>query len=280
MKNIVLKVLGVIFMCACLFDCSCNQTENTERDGLSFPVPGSSVQSPDGSTPKADNASTDTDKTENETTVEDKSDENTHESDTTDRQETEQNISDNDWNLILVNPWNSLPEDFEVTLTNLKDGHKVDERAYPDLQAMMDDMRAEGLSPYICSSYRTMEKQQSLYKRQINQYLNKGYSEAEAAIEAGRWVAVPGTSEHQTGLALDIVASYHVVLDESQEDTAEQKWLMQNSWKYGFILRYPNGKTDITGIYYEPWHYRYVGKTAAKEIFESGLTLEEYLGIR
>ena len=95
--------------------------------------------------------------------------------------------------------------------------------------------------------------------------------------EAGKWVAVPGTSEHQTGLALDIISSSYQVLDRDQENTAEQRWLMENSYKYGFILRYPSDKSEITGINYEPWHYRYVGKEAAKEIYEKGLCLEEYL---
>ena len=95
--------------------------------------------------------------------------------------------------------------------------------------------------------------------------------------EAARWVAQPGTSEHQTGLALDIVAAGYQILDEEQEDTAEQKWLMENSWKYGFILRYPSEKSDITGIGYEPWHYRYVGKAAAADIYRTGVCLEEYL---
>ena len=184
---------------------------------------------------------------------------------------------DGSWNLLLVNPWNPLPEDFEVEFVNLNGGHKVDSRAYEDLQAMMDDCRAAGLSPYICSSYRTYDYQKGLHERQINKYLSYGYSYEEAYAEASKWVAVPGTSEHQTGLALDIVASYYVVLDESQEDMPEQKWLMEHSYKYGWVLRYPNDKTDVTGIYYEPWHYRYVGKEVAKEIHDRGICLEEYL---
>ncbi|MBQ1224267.1 MAG: M15 family metallopeptidase, partial [Oscillospiraceae bacterium] len=83
--------------------------------------------------------------------------------------------------------------------------------------------------------------------------------------------------EHHTGLAVDIVSVGNQRLDGTQENTAEQRWLMENSWKYGFILRYPKGKTHITGIYYEPWHYRYVGKEAAEEIFARNITLEEYI---
>lgn len=182
-----------------------------------------------------------------------------------------------DWRLMLVNKWNSLPEDFSVKLTTLANGHAVDERVYPDLQAMMDAARAQGLSPIICSSYRTQEKQQSLFEAQVNKNLAQGCSRAEAEKKAGEWVAVPGTSEHQTGLAVDIVALDYQLLDENQEKTPEQQWFMEHSWEYGFILRYPTDKNEITGIEYEPWHYRYVGKDAAKEMMEKGLCLEEYL---
>lgn len=99
----------------------------------------------------------------------------------------------------------------------------------------------------------------------------------DAKAKAGRQVAVPGTSEHQLGLAVDIVDVSYQLLDTNQENTDVQKWLLENSWRYGFILRYPTDKTDITGIVYEPWHYRYVGKEYAKEIYEKGVCLEQYL---
>lgn len=206
-----------------------------------------------------------------------------NESTTSEEQTTEEptsavrTVDKTQWNLILVNKWNSIPDDYSVNLTQLKDGHSVDERIYPDLQQMMDDCRADGLNPVICSSYRTNEKQTKLFNRKISQYLDRGYSQAEAERLAGKIVAVPGTSEHQLGLALDIVDSAYQTLDEKQENTDVQKWLMVNSWKYGFILRYPTDKRDITGITYEPWHYRYVGKEAAKEIYDAGICLEEYL---
>lgn len=182
-----------------------------------------------------------------------------------------------DWNLILVNPRHKLPHDFSVDLIELKNGHAVDRRAYPALQAMMDDARSQGLSPLICSSYRTREKQQELYTRQVSAYMERGYERKEALKEAGKWVARPGYSEHQTGLALDIVSQAYQLLDKNQENTPEQRWLMKNAYRYGFILRYPEDKTQLTGIGYEPWHYRYVGKKAAKEIYKKGLCLEEYL---
>lgn len=184
---------------------------------------------------------------------------------------------DEAWALILVNAEHPIPEDYTVTLTLLRNGQAVDRRAYPDLQEMVDDMRAKGLSPLICSSFRTQEKQQKLYDAQVQKYLDKGYSREAAEEEASKWSAYPGTSEHQTGLALDIVSTAYQVLDEKQESTPEQAWLLENSWKYGFILRYPPEKSEITGIFYEPWHYRYVGKAAAKEIYDAGICLEEYL---
>ena len=182
-----------------------------------------------------------------------------------------------DWRLILVNPWNAIPEGYGVDLAQLKNGQAVDERCYPDLQEMMDDCRDQGLSPLICSSYRSQQKQEALFENRRNSLLAQGYSQEEARAEAGKAVALPGTSEHQLGLAVDIVDLSNQNLDESQEDTAVQGWLMENSWKYGFILRYPRGKEDITGIDYEPWHFRYVGRAAAEEITRLGLTLEEYL---
>lgn len=182
-----------------------------------------------------------------------------------------------DWKLLLVNPQYSLPDDFSVNLTQLRNGQAIDSRAYPDLQNMVDDARAEGLSPLICSSYRTTEMQESLFSNKVSRLLDQGYSPERAETEAGRWVAVPGTSEHQLGLAVDIVAESYPYLDEQQENTPEQKWLMENAYRYGFILRYPADKCHLTGIGYEPWHYRYVGKKAAKQMNETGMCLEEYL---
>lgn len=181
------------------------------------------------------------------------------------------------WNLVLVNPDTPLPENYEINVKQLDNGQAVDERCYDALQNMMNDCRRAGLRPVICSSYRTQEKQQMLFDNQVEKWKNQGYSEDEAKMQAGKLVAVPGTSEHQLGLALDIVDISYQLLEEEQENTPTQKWLLENSWKYGFILRYPKDKTDITKISYEPWHYRYVGKKAAKEIFDAKICLEEYL---
>ncbi len=182
-----------------------------------------------------------------------------------------------EWYLMLVNKWNPIDRNYEIDLIELNNGHSIDRRAYPDLQDMMDDARAEGLSPILCSSYRSNQKQRDLFANQVAKYTAQGMSEEEAEIEAAKWVAIPGTSEHHTGLAVDIVALDYQLLDEGQADTPEQKWLRENSYKYGYILRYPPDKSDLTGINFETWHYRYVGKETAKEIFEQGICLEEYL---
>ncbi len=183
------------------------------------------------------------------------------------------------WNLTLVNWEHPLPEDYSAPeLVQLRNNQAIDARAYPDLQNMMDAARAEGLSPLICSSFRTYEDQEQLYQDQVELELRRGYQEGEAEEQAAFWVARPGTSEHEMGLAVDIVDTNYQILDQRQENTAVQRWLMEHCWEYGFILRYPTDKSAITHIGYEPWHYRYVGKESAKAIIESGLCLEEYLG--
>jgi len=172
-----------------------------------------------------------------------------------------------------------MPEGYvdNIELSEIRRGHYIDSRAYDALVEMFDAARAEGLDPLVCSSFRTHEKQTELYNKQVKAWIDDGYSEEQAKIEAAKWVAIPGTSEHQLGLAVDIVARSYQRLNEKQEKTAEQQWLMKNSYKYGFILRYPNDKSETTGIGYEPWHYRFVGKEAALAIYESGLCLEEFL---
>ena len=182
------------------------------------------------------------------------------------------------WNLILVNGDHPLPQDFQIpALTQLRNNHAIDQRAYPALQRMMDDCRAEGLQPTICSSYRSWEKQEELFQRKVQSCLPQAGSLEEAEEQAALWVARPGTSEHQAGLAVDIVDKSYQLLDEGQEDTAVQKWLMEHCAEYGFILRYPTEKSALTGVGYEPWHYRYVGEEAAGEIMSRGICLEEYL---
>ncbi len=176
-----------------------------------------------------------------------------------------------EWNLIVVNKWNELPEDYSVELTELSNGQKVDSRIYPYLQEMFDAARAEGVYPVVREGYRTGEEQQEILNDKIQTYINQGYSQSRAERTAKEWVALPGTSEHQLGIAVDINADKSMC---SNEDV--YAWLAENAYKYGFILRYPPGKQEITGTSYEPWHYRYVGEEAAREINERGICLEEY----
>ena len=179
-------------------------------------------------------------------------------------------VSD-EWNLVVVNRWNELPEDYDIELMELSNGQKIDERIYPYLQEMFDAARAEGIYPIVREGYRTEEEQQAIFDEKVQAYINEGYSRSRAERTAKEWVALPGTSEHQLGIAVDINA------DKSKSSNDEvYEWLAENAHEYGFILRYPQGKTEITGTSYEPWHYRYVGEAVALEIYERGICLEEY----
>ena len=175
------------------------------------------------------------------------------------------------WNLMLVNSRYRIPDDYSVELIRLSNGEQVDSRIYPDLQEMFADARGAGYSLFVRAGYRSEEDQENLMEDKIEAYRQEGYSQREAEREAEKWVAKPGTSEHELGLAVDINA-------EGQTDGNRlYQWLADHSWKYGFILRYPAEKEEITGIDYEPWHFRYVGKQAAKEMYEQDLCLEEYV---
>jgi D-alanyl-D-alanine carboxypeptidase len=184
--------------------------------------------------------------------------------------------------VIMVNPWNYVPADYEPDLVPLTSAHgvqgsQVDRSCYDALIAMIDDCNKVAPQAYVVSSYRTMEHQTSNYNNKVKFYRDQGYDEQTARQKAATSIAIPGTSEHQLGLAVDIIDTDLWVLDSRQAELPAQKWLMEHSWEYGFILRYPKNKIDVTGIIYEPWHYRYVGVEVAKELHDSGLTLEEYL---
>ena len=184
--------------------------------------------------------------------------------------------------ILLVNPWNAVPEGYEPDLVPLSmdvsvEGSQVDRSCYDALMEMINACNRTVPRVCVVSSYRTHEYQTNSYNRKVQSYLDKGMSQADAEKEAATIIAKPGTSEHQLGLAVDIIDTRLWELDEKQETLPAQKWLMEHAWEYGFVLRYPKGKIDVTGIIYEPWHYRYVGKEVAKELHESGLTLEEYL---
>lgn len=175
-------------------------------------------------------------------------------------------------NLILVNADNPIPDDYKTELTLLSNGIYVASEIYSDLQMMFDDMRSQNIYPVVGEGYRTYEQQKKLMEDKILSFQNIGYSYEQAVTEAEKWVALPGTSEHELGLAVDINADYTL----SSNETVYQ-WLADYAHCYGFILRYPADKVNITGIDYEPWHYRWVGRETAQEIYDSGLCLEEYL---
>lgn len=183
----------------------------------------------------------------------------------------------NSWMLTLVNLENPLQENYLPPLAKLENGMEFDERAITQLNEMIADARAEGLFPIICSAYRTIDRQEALYINQVYKQKRRGLDQETAEEEAKKYVAYPNTSEHNLGLAVDIVAQSYQLLNSKQEETKEMQWLIENCSNYGFILRYPKDKTEITGIVYEPWHFRYVGVEAAKEIMERGLCLEEYI---
>ncbi len=179
-----------------------------------------------------------------------------------------------EWNLILVNKDHKIPYNYSPELIELSNGEKVDARIYPDLQKMFDDARAAGLQLFVRDGYRTRDEQQAIMEDKIAAYEDEGYSESDAKKLAKTYVAEPGTSEHELGLSVDINAE-----SAGASQDAVYEWLDENAYKYGFIKRYPADKTDITGIDNEPWHYRYVGYEAAKEMKEQNLCLEEYLNV-
>ena len=181
-----------------------------------------------------------------------------------------------DWRLILVNPWNYIPDDFTVELDYV-DGYPVDKRIKEPLINMIEGAKQDGVDLLVCYGYRTKEQSQQLFEKQINRQIASGLSYDDAVEEAKKWVAPPGTSEHHTGLALDIVTPAYQMLTYEFANTDAAVWMRENAHRYGFILRYPEDKEEITGITFEPWHYRYVGPEAAGYIYENGLCLEEFL---
>ncbi|MFR8088999.1 MAG: M15 family metallopeptidase [Lachnospirales bacterium] len=185
-----------------------------------------------------------------------------------------------DWNLLLVNKTHRLAENLEMETKQIF-SEEVDARIYDNLVQMLEDGERDSDRQFlVCSGYRSVDFQQTLFDNKIAeiQAEHPEYTYEEAYIEASTIVAIPGASEHNTGLTVDICAMDFQMLIEEYEETEEAKWLKENCYKYGFILRYPKGKEDITQIIYEPWHFRYVGVEAATEIMTQGITLEEYLG--
>lgn len=191
--------------------------------------------------------------------------------------DTNSEFNKDDWNLLLVNKTHPVPDNYEVPLTTLSGSMKCDERVLEPLVNMLNAAASDGYGLIVCSPYRDYKLQEKLFLRKINNYMASGKSYLDAYRLSSKDVIMPGASEHQLGLAFDIVVNNHAVLDQAFGNTNGGKWLKEHCAEYGFILRYPEGKEDITGIVYEPWHFRYVGVEAAQYIMENDITLEEFL---
>ncbi|MCR4756769.1 MAG: M15 family metallopeptidase [Butyrivibrio sp.] len=191
----------------------------------------------------------------------------------------EESFSSDDWKIVLVNKQHPIPEDYSFELGTISGSMRCDERIITPLLDMLKGARADGVNLIVCSPYRDLDRQTMLFSNKVGRYMDGGLSYMDAYNLASQAVTVPGSSEHQIGLAVDIITDGYSSLDEGFGDTAAGKWLAANSSKYGFILRYPEGKENITSIEYEPWHFRYVGADAATVITDNDLCLEEFWNI-
>lgn len=184
-------------------------------------------------------------------------------------------IDEEKWYLTLVNSSYRIPDSYEPDLVYVcGSGERLDRKVAEHYEEMYNAAKKDGVDLVPCSGYRSYELQERNYNNKISFYESQGYSYEDAKVKAATIIMPPGSSEHNLGYAMDIVC-----VDEWFEDTAEFKWLTENAADYGFIMRYPKDKQDITMVIYEPWHWRYVGVELAKELKDSGLVLEEYFGL-
>ena len=182
--------------------------------------------------------------------------------------------------LTLVNPWNPVSETgFSARLVELEDGYQVDRICAEPLKKLLADCRAAGRNVVIADAYRSVDDQLVLHDARVQSLVDGGMSPEQAELQVAKTIAAAGRSEHELGLAVDIVDGDHPETDESQAGTPTSQWLEANAWKYGFIQRYPEGTEEITGYNWHPWHYRYVGEDVARNIYSLGITLEEYLSL-
>jgi len=178
-----------------------------------------------------------------------------------------------DWRLTLANSENILPEDFKPQLAHIDDTRQFDARAIEYLNKMMNDMRKSGIANvWVQSAYRSIERQKELYDNSVQKYLKQGKTQEEAEKLTDEYINKPGSSDHNLGLAVDFNN-----VDNNFEDLKAFKWLKENAENYGFILRYPKDKEDVTKISYESWHWRFVGEEHAKKMNELNMCLEEYI---
>ena len=184
-------------------------------------------------------------------------------------------LPEGEWSMILLNPWNSIEEDLDIELKGV--GRKVDARIAEVVKKLIRDAKSDGVSIKCQSGFRDIEYQTGLFERKVERLMRTGLTEEEARKQAAAVVAIPGTSEHHTGLAIDFTTEGMSSLTEEFAKTKAFSWLMENGYKYGFIMRYPEDKMHITGIIYEPWHWRYVGPTVSYAMHGTGECYEEYL---
>ncbi len=195
--------------------------------------------------------------------------------------------NEDDWALYVIGNDNPLPDDFTVETKTIAGERQLDVRCADYAIKMLNDAAEQKVGLYVTSAYRSIQKQAENMESYINTLMTQGYTKEQATEQAHKEIALPGHSEHNAGLAMDIVSdnywSTHEDLEESFDQLPQYDWLIENSWKYGFILSYPKGKEDITGFIYEPWHYRFVGLEHAETIHkvyeETGefLTVNEYI---
>lgn len=184
-------------------------------------------------------------------------------------------IDEEKWYLTLVNSSYRIPDSYEPDLVYVcGSGERLDREVAVHYEEMYNAAKKDGVTLTPCSGYRSYELQERNYNNKVSFYESQGYSNKDAKVKAATIIMPPGSSEHNLGYAMDIVC-----VDEWFEDTAEFKWLTENAADYGFIMRYPKDKQDITKVIYEPWHWRYVGVDLAKELKNSGLVMEEYMGV-
>ncbi|MCM1268634.1 MAG: M15 family metallopeptidase [Bacteroidales bacterium] len=191
----------------------------------------------------------------------------------------DRNFDSTDWRLVLINKQHPISEDYEFKLGRMSIETKniqLDDRIIEDLLLMMQAAKKDGMNLAIRSPYRTSDRQESNFNDRIKSYMRQGLSYMEAYKATSQVITVPGCSEHEVGLALDITSESYLQLLQGFADTKEGQWLAEHSHEYGFILRYPAGKEYITSIEYEPWHFRYVGREAASVMKEENLCLEEF----
>lgn len=180
--------------------------------------------------------------------------------------------------LILIDKFDPIPESVlsSLKLTNVN-GKLIERQTGAHLKMMLDELSKNGLEVKILSAYRSIEYQQMLWERAINDEISKGVNYVDAVKTVSKSLAVPGASEHNLGLAVDFTTPDSDDTEPDFFNSLQSKWLNKNSADFGFILRYPRLKENITGIDFEPWHYRYVGIEAARLIKDNGLCLEEFL---